>query len=398
MTLASLQALLALLLVSGVFVFLPGVRSRQGLLAACSAAFLWWLMPNAASWAVLGVFVLSGYAVARLLERRPIRGLLGLYLLALVASFLVIRRYDFVAAWVPATIAGQAIGVVGISYMLFRQIHFLVDVAQEQIERPSLWTYLNYQLGFLTILSGPIQRFQDFAKDWDALAPRHADAHALQMTFLRLMTGYLKLAFVAPIFLQLDGRFLGALTDSTPPGAGAAIVNFLGTFYAFPAYLYLNFSGYCDIVIAVAAFVGIALPENFDRPYLSRNVIDFWTRFHRTLGLLIRDYLFLPLYKAIAERWPKKADSLAFLCYFIAFFLAGVWHGPTANFVVYGLIQAIGVSAAKLWERRLIKRGGRKGLREYLQSRRIRTVAIVATLHFEFSACCSSPTICARSA
>ena len=80
------------------------------------------------------------------------------------------------------------------------------------------------------------------------------------------------------------------------------------------------------------------LPENFDQPYLSRNVIDYWTRFHRTLGFWIRDYLFLPLYKGVAERWPERADSLAFLCYFVAFFVAGIWHGPTANFVVLWIV------------------------------------------------------------
>ena len=115
-----------------------------------------------------------------------------------------------------------------------------------------------------------------------------------------------------------------------------------------------------------------------------RNVIDFWTRFHRTLGFWIRDYLFLPLYKGVAERWPKRAELFSFLCYFVAFFLAGIWHGPTANFVVYGLLQAIGVSATKLWERHLVKRRGRAGLKEYMQSTRIRVLAIVGTLHFEF--------------
>jgi alginate O-acetyltransferase complex protein AlgI len=126
------------------------------------------------------------------------------------------------------------------------------------------------------------------------------------------------------------------------------------------------------------------LPENFDQPYLARNVIDYWTRFHRTLGFWIRDYVFLPLYKGVAERWPDQAESLAFLCYFVAFFLIGIWHGPTWNFVVFGLLQSIGVSAAKLWERHLLKQRGRTGLKEYLQSRRIRTAAIAGTLHFEF--------------
>ena len=148
---------------------------------------------------------------------------------------------------------------------------------------------------------------------------------------------------------EIGGCF-DASAGNSPSGLGRteAIGHFLGVLYFYPLYLYLNFSGYCDIVIAGASFFGMKLPENFDQPYLSRNVIDFWTRFHRTLGFWIRDYLFLPLYKAVAERWPKRADLLAFLCYFVAFFVAGIWHGPTANFVVFGLLQAVGVSAAKL--------------------------------------------------
>lgn len=384
MNLSSLQVFLALLLLAAVFPHLRRARWRQGLLAACNAGVLYWLIPNAESWLVLAAFLLSGYAVAAALRRGMGGGaLLGGYVAALVVAFLVIRKYDFVTAWLPASVAGHAILIVGLSYMLFRQIHFLVDASQQQIERMSLWVYANYQLSFLTILSGPIQRYQEFDEQWRPLSLRHEDGHAVQMTFLRLLVGYVKLAVVAPLFLTAHQGFLAKFTLASPAGAGAAIGDFLGLLYSFPVYLYLNFSGYCDIVIAAGGFLAMRLPENFDKPYLSRNVIDFWTRFHRTLGFWIRDYLFLPLYKWIAERWPRRADSLAFLCYFVAFFLAGVWHGPTANFVVYGLLQAIGVSAAKLWERHIIKRRGRPGFREYLRSTRVRVVAIVATLHFE---------------
>jgi alginate O-acetyltransferase complex protein AlgI len=208
------------------------------------------------------------------------------------------------------------------------------------------------------------------------------------MAYFRLLWGILKLALVATFFMSLYQRSSLALIQADASGATLGrvevIAHFFGVLYFFPIYLYLNFSGYCDVVIAGASLVGIKLPENFDRPYLSRNVLDFWTRFHRTLGFWIRDYLFLPLYKGIAERWPKRAESLAFLCYFVAFLLAGIWHGPTVNFVVFGFLQAVGVSAGKVWERHLIKRRGRPGLRQYMQSPSIRVVAIVCTLHFEF--------------
>ena len=388
MNLASLEFLVALLLLSAFFFYLPTLPWRQAVLAACNAGFLYLLIPNTASWVALGLFLLSGYAVALLLRRWPSRILLSAYLVALVAAFLVLKKYDLVAAHLPQSFAMHTASVVGLSYMLFRQIHFLVDTIEGQVERVSLWSYANYQLNLFTLLSGPIQRFQDFDSRWQELRPVAEDGHALRKTYFRLLLGVVKLAVVATFFMSLYQKSAQALShvDSIGPGLGRleAIGHFLGVLYFFPVYLYLNFSGYCDVVIAGAALVGFKLPENFDRPYLSRIVIDFWTRFHRTLGFWIRDYLFLPLYKGVAVRWPERAEPLAFLCYFVAFFIAGIWHGPTVNFVVFGLLQAVGVSAAKLWERHLVKRRGRAGLRQYMQSASIRVVAIICTLHFEF--------------
>lgn len=387
MNFASLHFLAALLLLSAVFFYLPTAQWRQGLLATCNAGFLYLLVPNVQSWAALGLFLLSGYAVAQLLRKWPSSILLSAYLVMLVAAFLVIRKYDLVTANLPESLAVHAISIVGLSYMLFRQIHFLVDTIQGQIEKTSLWAYANYQLNLFTLLSGPIQRYQDFYDHWKDLSPVLEDSHAVQKAYFRLLVGIVKLAVFATIFMSLyqgSADALLAAGDASKLGRSAAIGHFLAVLYFYPVYLYLNFSGFCDIVIASAFFLGMKLPENFDRPYLARNVIDYWTRFHRTLGFWIRDYLFLPLYKGLAERCPIRADSLAFLCYFVAFFVAGIWHGPTANFVVFGLLQAVGASAAKIWERHLLKRRGRTGLKQYLQSSRIRAIAITGTLHFQF--------------
>ncbi len=213
------------------------------------------------------------------------------------------------------------------------------------------------------------------------------DDHAVRLVYFRILLGIVKMTVAAPVFLSLYEAGAVALNaaaaTSRDTSCWTVIGRFVELFYSYPVYLYFNFAGYCDIVIAGASLVGVDLPENFDRPYLARNVIDFWTRWHRTLGFWIRDYLFLPLYKGVVENWPEKADSLAFLCYFVAFLVAGIWHGATTNFVIYGLIQAVGVSAAKLWENHLLKSGGRSGLKKYMQSSRMRAVAIVGTLHFE---------------
>jgi D-alanyl-lipoteichoic acid acyltransferase DltB (MBOAT superfamily) len=85
----------------------------------------------------------------------------------------------------------------------------------------------------------------------------------------------------------------------------------------------------------------------------------------------------------VVESWPKRAQSLAWIFYFLAFVVAGIWHGTTLNFLFYGIWQGMGCSGTKLYESWLLARMGRKGLREYLQSRRIRIVAILLNFHFQ---------------
>jgi D-alanyl-lipoteichoic acid acyltransferase DltB (MBOAT superfamily) len=385
MSVPSLEFALALfLLVAGIHL-LPTTRWRQILLAACSLALVGSLLPNGWSWLALAVFVLSGYAAARVLQRKPSAAFLTAYLTLLVAGFMVLKKYTLAGLVLPAWITDHPIGAVGLSYVLFRQIHFVVDVMQQQVPEFSLWSYVNYQLNLFGFISGPIQRYQEFDLCWRTLRPLAATRHEVLRAYLRLLVGTIKVSLISTSILTvyqnqqthfLDPYFL----------ADASRVQLLGRFaiifYGYLLYLYFNFSGYCDVAIAGAFLVGIKMPENFQRPYLSRNVIDYWTRFHQSLGFWIRDYLFTPLYKAAATRWSGQAKWLVFPCYLIAFVLAGVWHGNTLNFAVFGLLHGCGVCVCKLWEYYLLKRGGRKGLKAYLASRPIHVAAIVVTLHF----------------
>jgi D-alanyl-lipoteichoic acid acyltransferase DltB (MBOAT superfamily) len=218
------------------------------------------------------------------------------------------------------------------------------------------------------------------------MRPQLLDRHAVVQAYMRLFVGVLKVAGLAVLCLRFHQRFAdwfdGVEAGQIPFTIRGAAFRGVATFYLFPAYIYLNFSGSCDIVIAGALLCGMRLPENFDQPYLARNMIDFWNRWHRTLSFWIRDYLFTPMYKALAERWPRQAGTISFLAYFVALFLAGVWHGSTWNFVVFGVLQGLGVSAAKVWENRIIRARGRSGLRRYLGSRPIRALAVGTTFHF----------------
>ena len=299
-----------------------------------------------------------------------------------MAVFLVLKRYEFLKLLLPVSLLSHTLTVVGISYMLFRQIHVAVDAMQGQIERLSFWTYINYQANLFGLLSRPIQRYQDFVKDWDTIEPVLTESYDIIAAYRRIFLGVIKVSVLSAACLAYYNYFSGAFFNDSYQPTWKASVKLALIFYLYPAYVYFNFSGYCDIVIAGASLFGLRMPENFDYPFFARNMIEFWTRWHRTLGFWIRDYVFTPIYMAIAVRWPRCAASLAFLCYFIAMFLTGIWHGSTWNYVIFGVLNGIGVSAAKLWENWLVKHYGRQSLLAYLQSTFIRMLAISGNFHF----------------
>ncbi len=383
MSVTSVEFLITLLALGGIYFFLPAGRARRAFLAVANVAVLSWSVKNCASWVVLALFLLSGYgsavAIGRLPERDSKNRAMAVYIGLLLIGFIVLKEYRFIGFLVPTGSVSRYVVIVGLSYMLFRQIHFVVDAVEGQIEHPSLWTYLNYQLNLFTLTAGPIQRYQEFAPQWDSTAPVLRTSHQQRKAYARMLLGILKVGLVGKWLLMFADRCADQPLSIRSP---RQVLRFAGLLYAYPGYIYFNFSGYCDVVIAGASLVGMKVPENFNRPYLARNMIDFWTRWHMTLTHWIRDYVFNPLYKNGIEHAILSPQRLSYVCYFIALFLAGVWHGSSWNFVVFGLLHGGGVSATKMWEDRIIRRIGRPGLRQYLQSRPIRIVAMLVTFHF----------------
>jgi len=385
MNVCGIEWVVCLLVFSALFFLSPCIRFRQILLSGCNFGFVATWVPNLSGWMALALFTGAGFGAAVLLRRYPRKSLLAFYLILLLASFVIIKQYAFLKLLLPAEFFQRVIATVGWSYILFRQIQVAVDAYQSQIENLSLWNYLNFQFNVFGFIAGPIQRYQDFCKSWTELAPILTEAESILRAYLRVFVGVIKITLVAGVCLSLFQSVLRILSDPAAvrhESHGRQILQLAAMFYSYPLYVYFNFSGYCDMVIAGASLFGLKMPENFDRPGLSRNMIEFWTRWHRTLGFWIRDYIFTPMYKAIATHWPKKAGSLAFLCYFVAFFLAGLWHGSTWNFVAYGLLNGLGLAGTKLWETHLVKKRGRAGLRLYLQNPVIHVAAIVLTLNF----------------
>jgi alginate O-acetyltransferase complex protein AlgI len=378
MSICSLAFLLSCGAVVIVFHVAPGRLLRQIVLTLVNVGFLVPLIPNPRSWAWFAVMLTATY-LALVVVRGWRRGaIVSAAITLVVLLYLYLKRYAFVADFVPMPIDWDLdvhpVELVGLSYMTFKFIHMLVDQWQDQLAPFSLWGYLSYQLSFFTLLAGPIQRYNDFHRCWEEVDLRPSQPRDSVLLWLRILTGMIKIGL------------LGALAHPVFRDAAATahpgFADFLACFYVYPIYLYFNFSGYTDVVIGAGGLLGFTLPENFNRPYLARNVLDWWDRWHITLSHWIRDYIFMASYKFSATRFPSAARYSSYALLFVALFVAGVWHGTTDGFVVFGALNGLGAVVTRAYGDGLRALLGRAGLRAYLQSRAVRLAATLVTLHY----------------
>ena len=151
------------------------------------------------------------------------------------------------------------------------------------IKKVSLIDYLNYIFSFWTILAGPIQRYRQFMETFYSEKPAKNDRQVFTHLH-RATNGLIKVLIIGSLF-----KYVADWAYTNVEEGYFSLVNFALMFYSFPLFVYFNFSGYCDIVIAMAALAGFTIPENFNKPYLSRTMIEFWNRWHITLSQWLRD-------------------------------------------------------------------------------------------------------------
>jgi D-alanyl-lipoteichoic acid acyltransferase DltB (MBOAT superfamily) len=251
---------------------------------------------------------------------------------------------------------------LGLSYIFFRVLHLLIEAGNWNETRPiGLTAYLTYTLNFTTLISGPIQNYDRFAADQFASKPIALGPRVIGLQLERIVRGFFKVNVLAMLLHTIQEDKLAQMYQPLPPSLKLYPAFVLCIVY--PLFLYANFSGYIDIVIALARLMRVRLPENFDRPFSASSFLDFWNRWHITLSTWFKKYVYNPLLVALMRRIPSPSVEpwLGVFCFFATFFLVGVWHGRTSVFVVYGLLQGGGISTNKLWQIGLTRALGRKG-------------------------------------
>jgi D-alanyl-lipoteichoic acid acyltransferase DltB (MBOAT superfamily) len=332
---------------------------RQAVLLIASVCFLATFSPSLESYIPFAAFLILGYLGVRTIEG----GARGRYLATLfgtIAVFIWLKKYTFLSA---AIFLDFPYVTIGLSYIFFRVLHLMIDVHSGDLPGDvSLFSYLNYTLNFTTLVSGPIQRYEEFAAM--QAAPIRLNIMIMGNALQRIIVGFFKVNILSVLLLTVQHRSLDDLSAVQHFAVRVATGVLIGGIY--PLFLYCNFSGYMDMVIGIARFLGLELPENFDRPFSATNFIDFWNRWHITLSTWLKTYVYNPLLIALMARVPSSnlEPLLGVFAYFVTFFLIGVWHGRTSVFVVFGVLQGLGVSVNKLYQITMTKLLGRKSYRD----------------------------------
>jgi D-alanyl-lipoteichoic acid acyltransferase DltB (MBOAT superfamily) len=333
---------------------------RSTVLSGASAVFIILLAHNLIALLPLIGFLVLGYAGLVLRVRGWSKSSVWT-VLAVIFVYIWLKKY---------TVLPQGIFIdypyftLGLSYIFFRVLHVLIETGNgDEKLHIGPGAYLLYTLNFTTLVSGPIQRYDEFARDQFVHEPIPLGPRVVGLQLERIVRGFFKVNVLSVLLHTIQEDALAQMQQPFPLSLKLLAAFRLAVVY--PFFLYSNFSGYIDIVIALARLMRVRLPENFDRPFSAPSFLDFWNRWHITLSTWLKTYVYNPLLVTLMRRISSLVMQpfLGVLCFFVTFFLVGVWHGRTSEFVIFGVLQGGGVAINKLWQLGLIRAMGSKGYR-----------------------------------
>ncbi len=330
---------------AGYFVVPP--RWRNALLAAVSVVFYAWgarsfvfvflasIVLNFVAGAVVQRHHDAGNAAA---ARRAMWAAVALNL-----GLLFAWKYTvFATRQIDALLGGGTIGVpdivlpIGISFFTFHGISYVVDVYRGHARTMrNIADYTQYMAFFPQLIAGPIVRYHQIDDQIRTPPPRSERLGDVAEGFPRFALGLCKKVLIAD---QAGAVADAAFAAGGPPNATTAWVGAL----AYTVQIYFDFSGYSDMAIGLARMFGFRFPENFERPYSSVSLTDFWRRWHMTLSRWFRDYVYIPL------GGSRGATEVTVRNLMVVFFLTGAWHGAAWTFVLWGLYNGVLLVAERL--------------------------------------------------
>ncbi len=220
---------------------------------------------------------------------------------------------------------------IGISFYTFQTLTYVIDVYRGDCRAQNSFSkYLMYLSMYFQLVAGPIVRYSEVAED---IENRKLSVNKAYEGLQRFICGLAKKVIIADTAGEIAKKYLEADIASLP-----VLAAWLGSFM-YIIQLYFDFSGYSDMAIGLGKIFGFKFPENFNYPYISKSVSEFWRRWHMTLGSFFRDYVYIPL---------GGNRKRVFFNLFVVWFLTGFWHGASWNFIAWGLYNGLFIMLERL--------------------------------------------------
>lgn len=333
--------------------FLANEKARPYVLLLFSLLFYAWGEPSAVvvmlMLMVLNYFLALGIAAAGG-RKRLSAVLLGLGVCADLGALVAYKYIGFIVSnllpvfhlfGIKMEVPEVALPI-GISFYVFQIISYVVDVRRGTVAvQRNPFKFMLYVSLFPQLIAGPIVRYETIAQD---IENRKADFENIVAGFRRFTIGLAKKVFVADVMAEAVDVIFAAKAETIP-----FFYCWLGAIM-YTLQIYFDFSGYSDMAIGLGRVFNFRFLENFDHPYASRSVQEFWRRWHISLSSWFRDYLYIPL------GGNRKGKFRTYVNMFTVFLLCGIWHGAAWNFVVWGIYHGLGIVIERAGFGKLVKR------------------------------------------
>ncbi|KAA9305644.1 D-alanyl-lipoteichoic acid biosynthesis protein DltB [Streptococcus anginosus] len=250
----------------------------------------------------------------------------------------------------PAIYGHQSLlGFLGISYLTFRSVGMMIELRDGVLKDFNLWEFLRFMLFMPTFSSGPIDRFKRFNQDYENIPERDELLDMLEQSVQYIMLGFLYKFILAHI---LGSMILPPLKQYAVQMGGIFNLPTLGVMYVFGLDLFFDFAGYSMFALAISNLMGIKSPINFNKPFISHDLKEFWNRWHMSLSFWFRDFVFMRLVTVlIRNKVFKNRNTTSSVAYIINMLVMGFWHGVTWYYIAYGLFHGLGLVINDAWVR-----------------------------------------------
>ena len=312
---------------------LPPRATQPVLLFASVVFYLAWGWKLAV---LLGALTAFTYGAGHLLRTRTERRklILGVGIAVVLGTLAVFKYAELFASFVPGLKVPHLPLPLGISFYVFEMISYLIDVYRGDKGAKSLPEFLLYVSYFPHLIAGPIVRASELLPQ--LREKRTFDTERVSEGMFIMLTGFAKKMIIADnLGPYADAIFLKPESYNS--------LEILAGIAAYTGQIFCDFSGYTDIARGGSMMLGLDLPENFDYPYLSRSITEFWRRWHMTLSRWLRDYLYIPL------GGNRGSELATYRNLFITMTLGGLWHGARLTFVIWGAYHGLLLAAHKLF-------------------------------------------------